>query len=347
MVYAQLCGASSLRQLEAGFNAQYTHHYHLGTRAVRRTTLADANARRSPEVFAAAARVLMTQASRTLRREADELLYLLDSSSITLKGPGFDDWTRAKRTRNTQGLKLHLLYDAQTQLPVWQHMSAPRLNDIEAARQLPLETDAIYVFDKGYCDYHWWARLNQQGARFVTRFKRNAALRVIRERPIVPELAGQILADQIVCLSNPRPGGGRRNPYTQPLRRILVARPDQPTPLVLATNDLKSEAGLIAQRYKARWQIELYFKWIKQHLRIKQFMGRSENAVRIQILTALISYLLLALYRQAQGFKLSLWQCLGELRASLFQRPSTDAELYRRRRQRQQAFDLCQPGLFA
>lgn len=132
------------------------------------------------------------------------------------------------------------------------------------------------------------------------------------------------------------------------MRRIAIAREDKPTkPLVLATNDLVSDALTIAEQYQARWQIELFFKWIKQHLRIKQFLGRSDNAVRIQILTALIAYLLLALHRQACGFTQSLWQLLGEVRATLFQRPTLEAELYRRRKERQQAFAASQPGLFA
>lgn len=347
MVYAQLSGASSLRQLAAGFNSQQTHHYHLGTGAVRRSTLAEANAKRQSEVFAGAARTLMAQAARPLRREAGELLYLLDSTSFTLKGPGFDAWTQADRTRNTQGLKLHLLYNAHEQVPGWQRMSAANVNDIEAAVQLPIEPGARYVFDKGYCDYNWWARLDAEGARFVTRFKRNAALRVERSLPIPEAAAATVLTDEIVAFANKHPRGGRRNHYREPLRRIVVERPGKTTPLVLATNDLASDALAIAEHYKARWQIELFFKWIKQHLRIKQFLGRSENAVRIQILTALIAYLLLALYRQTHRFAGSLWALLGEIRATLFQRPTIEATLYRQRRDRQLEVSLRQPGLFA
>lgn len=347
MVYGQLSGAASLRQLEAGFNSQHTHHYHLGTHAVRRSTLAEANAKRNNEVFAAAARALMAQASRTLRRQAAELLYLLDSSSITLKGRGFDAWTAPHRTRNTQGVKLHLLYSAHEALPSWQRISAPNVNDIEPARGLPIAPGATYVFDKGYCDYNWWAHIDAQGARFVTRFKHNAALRIERERPIPGPAAGSVLADQLVRFAHKHPAGGRRNRYTKPLRRLVIARPDKPTPLVLATNDLEADALTIAQYYKERWAIELFFKWVKQHLHIKQFLGRSENAVRIQILTALIAYLLLALHKQAHGFVGSLWEWLGKVRATLFQRPAIETALYRRRREREQAVARLQPGLFA
>lgn len=348
MVYTQLAGAGSLRQVEAGFNSQHTHHYHLGTRPVRRSTLAEANAKRNPEVFEQTARALMGQATRKLRQQAAELLYLLDSTSITLKGRGFEGWTAASRTRNTQGIKLHLLIERGEALPCWHSFSAANVNDITRARELPIEAGARYVFDKGYCDYAWWAQLNACGAHFVTRFKGNAALQIEAARPIPAEAAEVVLSDETVCLANKHPGGGRRNPYTQPLRRICIARQDKPTkPLVLATNDLASDAQTIAAQYKARWQIELFFKWIKQHLHIRQFLGRSENAVRIQILTALIAYLLLALHHKAGGFTQSLWQLLGEVRATLFQRPALEAELYRRRRERQQAFAHCQPGLFA
>jgi len=345
MVYAQLSGASSLRQLEAGFNSQSSHHYHLGTGLVHRSTLADANNKRKVEVFAEAARLLMSQASRKLRQEGSQCLYLLDSTSITLKGPGFDAWTRGTRTRHTQGMKLHLLYGSREQAPLYQSMSAPNVNDIDEAVKLSIEPGATYVFDKGYCHYNWWAALEGQGAYFVTRYKRNAALRLERALPIAEQDAEVILHDEIVRFANKHPSGGRRNAYDKALRRIVVARPGHAQPLVLASNDLTSPARTIAEHYKDRWQIELFFKWIKQHLKIKRFLGRSENAVRIQILCALIAYLLLALYRKAQGITQSLWQLLGELRATLFQRPAVEAAVGRRRRQQRAQFLGQQPQL--
>ena len=347
MVYGHLSGAGSLRQLEAGFNSQSNHHYHLGTEPIRRSTLAEANGRRKAEVFEQAARQLMSQAGRHLRQESQELLYLLDSTSITLKGPGFDAWTQNNSTRNTQGLKLHVLYAAHEQVPLQHSFSAANINDIAEGVKLPIESGATYVFDKGHYDYNWWASIDAQGARFVTRFKYNAALRVEASRPIAAADSDTILEDQIVRFSNRHPRAGKRNLYEKALRRIVVVRPDKERPLVLATNDLEAPASTIAQRYKDRWQIELFFKWIKQHLKIKRFLGRSENAVRIQILCALISYLLLALYRKSHGFTGSLWTLLGELRATLFQRPTLEAERYRKRRERQQAFTQLQPALFA
>lgn len=336
MLYAQLSGATGLRPLETGFNSHVAHHYHLGTSAIKRSTLADANENRSDAVFSDTATWLMGKVSRKLRQQGKELMYLLDSTSLTLKGREFDKWTLANRTRNTQGMKLHVLFDAQTQAPAWHSLSAANVNDIERAVAVPIEMGALYVFDKGYNDYNWWNSIDDAGARFVTRFKRNASIRVEQELSIPDEAAGVVLNDEIVSFNNRRPGGHRINLYHgKVLRRVTVARPDKDTPIILATNDFASSALEIAQRYKERWGIELFFKWIKQHLEIKQFLGRTENAVRIQILTALISYLLVALFKENNGIKRTLWDCLCLVRATLFQRPETDATIYRRRRQAQ------------
>lgn len=347
MLYAQLSGANSLRTLVAGFNSQATAHHHLGVRPVKRSTLGDANENRSDVVFAAIASHLMAQAGRSVRRESAELLYLLDSTSFTLKGQQFEHWTASNRTRNTQGIKLHVLLDAINAAPAWSSFSPANVNDVERARQVPLTKDAIYVCDRGYCDYNWWKQIDSMGAQFVTRFKSNAALEVICERPIGIEDAATILSDSMVQLKS-RQAGRRKNLYQHTLRRVTVVRPDKETPLVLATNDLVSPASVIAQRYKDRWAIELFFKWIKQHLRIKKFLGRSENAVRIQILTALIGYLLVVLYKQRHALRQSLWECLCVISATLFQRIET-VELRRRRRRRSDeamALARMQPCLF-
>jgi putative transposase len=346
MMYGQLTGASSLRVLERGFNAQAAHHYHLGCGPVKRSSLADRNATGSVTVFARVAESLMSQVPNALRSEAKPLIRLLDSSSITLKGPGFDAWTADSRNPHTQGIKLHVLYGLNEQAPLSQSFTAANVNDIDHARTLNLERHSIYVFDKGYCDYHWWWRIERCGARFITRFKRNANLHKIESRPIAKAARGVILKDQIVCFGNKHPGAGRFNPYSKPLRRIEVAR-EHDHPLVLATNDFKSSALHIAERYRARWQIELFFKWIKQHLRIKRFLGKTESAVRIQILTALIAYLLLALYKRANRIHQSLWMLLAELRSTLFQRADVELTRHRRWRLRKSFFLTRQTELFA
>ncbi|WP_062058574.1 IS4 family transposase [Cellvibrio sp. OA-2007] len=334
MLYGQLSEAPGLRPLEAGFNAQVSHHYHLGTGPIKRTTLSDANAKRSDSVFHATAAWLMGQLSGKLRRESVELMYLLDSTSLTLKGREFDRWTRDSRTQNTQGIKVHVLFEAASQTPQWHSFSAANVNDVELARSVPLQKGALYVFDKGYCDYRWWHDIDQAGAYFVTRFKRNASLRTVEIRGIPEEATQVVLSDEIVQFKNRHPGGGRKNPYSRSLRCVTIARPDKQTPLVFATNDLHSPALEIAQRYKERWGIELFFKWVKQHLKIKKFLGRSENAVRIQVLTALIAYLLLALYRMRHALEVTMWECLALVRATLFQRQQSES-YYKRKRRRE------------
>jgi hypothetical protein len=283
-----------------------------------------------------------------VRRDLVPMLRLLDSTSITLKGRGFDDWTFGQRTARTQGLKLHVLYDPVRQAPCWSTFSAANVNDITVAReQLPLASGQCYVFDKGYCDYAWWHAIDQGGGHFVTRFKRDAALIVKRNRKVQAKDAATILADQIVTFRHRHNRAGHTNPYEAPLRRVTVARPDHARPLVLATNDLKSPAATIAARYKARWDIELFFKWIKQHLRIERFLGRSEHAVKIQILTALVAYLLVALAHRATRSSLSLWLFLAELRAALFQRPATLAQQQRSATRRRLVSSIAQRRLFA
>jgi putative transposase len=341
MVYAQLANTGSLRQIVTGFNAHEAHHYHLASRQLSRSTLADANAVRSPQLFADVAHSLMSELHGSARRSCKELLYLLDSTSITLKGPGFDEWTLPQRSRHTQGVKLHVLYCDQAQAPNWYSITRGNASDVSQGRDVPLERGSVYVFDKGYYDFDWWQRIGQAGAVFVTRFKTNVALHKVKSLRCD---GSAVLSDELVRFAISRPRGGKRNSYTGVLRRVTVAR-EGAAPLVLATNDLHSSATVIAQRYRARWQVELYFKWIKQHLGIKRYCGRSENAVRIQILTALIAYLLLKLDHAAQGAVESLWTHTARLRAALFQRPEVEQRCSRRRRQHALDFAAVQQPL--
>ena len=349
MLYAQLSGTTGLRPLRAGFNSQVGSHYHLGVGPIQKTTLADANEKRSDVVFSEIASWLMGQAAPAVRTEGKEFMFLLDSTSFTLKGQEFDRWTASSKTRNTQGIKLHMLLDTTSGAPAWSSFSAANVNDVELARSVPLTKDAIYVCDRGYCDYNWWHQIDSEGALFVTRFKSNAGLQVIEERAIGSDDADTIISDSLVQLKSKQTGGGRKNLYRHALRRISVMRPDKETPLVLATNDLESPASVIARRYKDRWAIELFFKWIKQHLRIKKFLGRSENAVRIQILTALITYLLIVLYKQRHALKESIWEVFCVINATLFHRIDTKAARERRQRKKEEAIALAQmqPCLFS
>jgi putative transposase len=324
MMFAQLSGSKSLRELEVGFNAQANHHYHLGTKAIKRSTLADANNKRSVDFFAKICGVLLAQAHKKVKHELSEILYLLDSTPIQLKGLGFDDWTSSNHSHRTQGLKVHVLYAEHEKVPVDIAITAPNVNDINVGREFSIEEKATYVFDMGYTDYNWWNRIKQQGSYFVTRFKRTAALIVESELAIPKKDQLVIVSDTKVRFKHKSPGGTRKNHYTDSLRRIVVRRENGKDDLVLATNDFKSSATAIANFYKKRWEIELFFKWIKQHLKIKSFLGRSENAVRIQLLTAIISYLLLTIYRKTQRIKESLHLCCAVIKTGLFQRRATE-----------------------
>jgi putative transposase len=332
MIYAQIGEHRSLREVETGFNSQASRHYHLGCQKIKRSTLSDANRHRDAGLFVDTCQQLMGQVNRKLRGELKTFLYLLDSTSITLKGLGYDDWTQAGSTRNTQGIKLHLLMSAHDALPQYCNMTNANVNDISDASNIEIEENAIYAFDKGYCDYNWWNEIDRKGATFVTRYKNNAALIMTKEHEIPAADKDTVLKDEAVKFKYKHPGGKRINRYEKILRRIVIARPDYETPLVLATNDMESSALEIAEIYKKRWLIELFFKWIKQNLKIKKFLGRSENAVRIQLYSALISYLLIALYRHTQGLKKSMKDALVLIKATLFQRPETEWYLIKKRR---------------
>lgn len=345
LMYAQISGAVSLREVEAGFNSQKLHHYHLGTHQIRRSTLADANHKRPAALFESICQHLMARAGRRFRQDVSDFLYLLDSTPIPLKGLGYDDWSKDNHSHRTQGLKVHVLMTS-TCTPVESIITAPNVNDIEIGRQMPIEKDQTYVFDKGYCDYNWWHQIHCSEAYFITRFKSNAGINILADRTLNDPEHPHILGDQVVGFKNKRPGGKRTNSYHgTPLRRVTVKREDGRPPVVLATNDLETPAHIIAERYKARWGIELFFKWLKQNLKIRKFLGRSENAVKIQIFTALITYLLLQINHALSASTGSLRQSLTELRAGLFQRKETDHQLLQRRQRRRLEWQRIQGSL--
>ena len=295
MLFAQFTGLGSLREIEHGLSAQPNALYHLDLRLVRRSTFADALAHRPWQVFSAIGQALLAQANRAMRKQGMELIELIDSSPIPLREARFG-W--AEKEGRTRGLKLHMGYDPRFDVPVWMDVSSAKVSDITAARARPVRAGTVLVFDKGYLDFGWWHRLHGEGALFVSRLKRNTYRREVSSR--TPEGIG-ILEDNDLKIGHAKPRGGATNPLFEiPLREILVER-DGKEPLRLITNDLNRSAAEIAALYKERWQIELMFKWIKQNLKIKRFIGRSENAVRIQIFVALIAYLLLRMFRQTQA----------------------------------------------
>lgn len=346
MLCNQLSGCRSLRELEVTFNEQRAQHYHLGTHDIRRSTLADANRVRSPEPFAELARQLMTGVHRQLRRDLRELLYIIDSTPIPLVGSNYADWNQENRTTKLVGMKVHVQYELTTALPVYANVSHANQQDLNEVAAIGLEKDATYIVDKGYCSYAWWHEINTAGAYFVTRLKKNARYKTDSYRTIPGGDEGLILADETIHLTNRRPGGGRINPYAgKPLRRVVVYREDKATPLVLVSNDFRRDARELAALYKARWDIELFFKWLKQNLKIKRFLGTSENAVRIQLHTAIIAYLLLARYKVVNQLPQAMYQLVSLVRTTLFSRPETENYRYRRRRRMTEQIDHLQTRL--
>lgn len=339
LMFAQLSGCRSLRELEISYNSLTEHHYHLGCDPIKRSTLSDANRKRDAGVFEAILQGLLSQAHSCVRQEIKELLYLLDSTPICLRGRGYE-WTESGSMSRVPGLKLHVLFSPDAQLPCEAMITPSSVNDIEQGRETTLEAGAKYVFDKGYCDYGWWWKIDQAGAYFVTRLKRNAAIEVVKSQPC----SGRIMSDDIIRLSNKRPGG-KKNPYTKPLRRIVVQREGHEAPLVVVSNLMDIPAQEVADLYKRRWAIELWFKWIKQNLKIKKFLGRSENAVRIQILVALITYLLADIYRRLSRSTQNFYLWMAELKCTLFQRPELNYLVEKRRRRRTSDLSIHQPAL--
>ena len=296
LIFAQLSRIDSLRGLVTSFNANAHHHYHLNVSKIARSTLSDANGRRPVAVFAETFEMLAAMADRRIRVEGTEMIRLIDSSPIPL-GKLFAWATSNGRIR---GMKMHVVHDPNADCPRCVVVTDANVNDVEIGRDIDIEVGATYVFDKGYCHFGWWKKINDSGAFFVTRPKVNMRLRA-KKRRILSACEGDgftIIADDEVVLTSK---GDSRLPI--PLRRIQLRR-DNGKPLTLITNDIERTAVEIAQLYKARWQIELLFRWIKQHLDIRNFLGTNKNAIWLQVLAAMIAYLLLRIAARENSVKM-------------------------------------------
>ena len=296
LIYAQLGRTNSLRALITGFNASANHHYHLDTARLFRSTLSDANARRPVAVFGTTFAMLAGMADRQTRRDGDEMIRIIDSSPIPLgKICSWATWNGRIR-----GMKMHIVYDPKADVPRSVEITGATVNDVEIGRQTAIEKGATYVFDKGYCRFDWWAQINDKKAFFVTRLKTCTRLRATKTR-YIRKLIGdgfRIRDDAEVKLASK--GDSK---LAIPLRRIRF-KCDNGQTITLITNDLKRSAIDIADLYKARWQIELLFRWIKQHLDIRKFLGTNDNAIRLQIIAAMIAYLLLRIAARLNHVKM-------------------------------------------
>jgi len=287
LIFAQLSGIDSLRGLVAAFNANSHQHYHLGVGKLARSTLSDANERRPVEVFAAIFAELATMADRHTRQDGAEMIRLIDASPVPLGK--VCKW--AKWNGRIRGMKLHVVHHPQRDCPRCVEITPANVNDVEIGRQVALEAGATYVFDKGYCHFGWWKKINDANAFFITRAKMNTRLRATKRRYFRKKIGDGFRVTDDAEVKLVSKGDSR---LAIPLRRIKVRREDGGV-ITLITNDLTRTPIEIAALYKARWQIELLFRWIKQHLNIRKFLGSNENAIRLQVIAAMIAYLLLRL----------------------------------------------------
>jgi hypothetical protein len=294
MLYAQLSGSRSLRDIETSLKSQAGRLYHLGGAPVSRSALATANATRPCESFAGLLAALMAQLQRGYRRKIGDCVRLIDSTSVRLSALS-GDW--ATFSAGVCGAKAHVVYDPDADQPLYLMVTAANVNDIVAAKQMPTEPGATYVFDLGYYDYAWWASLHQAGCRIVTRLKANTPFTIVEERPVA--VGSAVLSDCVGHLPT-RLAASRKNPMAGLVREVRV-RIETGKVLRIFTNDLTASAQEIADLYKRRWAIELFFRWVKQTLKIGHFFGTSENAVRTQIVVALIAFVLLRLAHEASG----------------------------------------------
>lgn len=345
MLYAQITQSKSLRRVVDGFNSHANSHYHLGCQKIKRSTFSEALSKRNLEPFKQICEVLMKTLSSKRKRECNEFISIIDSSPIMLKGHGYE-WALDHKTHRMTGLKIHVEIDGADNAPSYVSITPANVCDITDVKdQLPLRKNTTYVMDKGYTDYNWWRRINDQESYFVTRCKSNMAKKVIKSQTVPSQSSQLIKSDQLIHLTNKSPRGGKINQYAgKDLRLVTVFREDK-KPMDIITNDFDRTAEEIADLYKQRWQIELFFKWIKQKLKLKKYLGFSENAVKIQIYTALISYLLMQLLKNASEKWSTMLEVQTWLQHGLFIKDSLNRWHYRRKRKQQMLIDRVQMSL--
>jgi hypothetical protein len=314
MLSAQFCGARGLREIEAALQSHAAKLYHLGGTMISKSALSTAN--RSPaaaEVFIGLLSALMMQLQTGYRRKVKDCVRLIDSTSVRLSALS-GDW--ATFSTGVCGAKAHIIYDPDADQPLYLMVTASSVNDIVAAKAMPVEAGATYVFDLGYYDYGWWATLDEASCRLVTRLKTNTSLEVVEERAV--PAGTSILSDRTGHLPT-RLAASRRNPMSKLVREVQVVI-ETGKVLRILTNDLEASAQEIADLYRRRWAIELFFRWVKQTLKIDHFLGTSETAVRIQITVALIAFVLLRLAHDANKIVKSPLTFSRLIKANLMQR---------------------------
>lgn len=343
MAFAQLTWRESLRDIEACLAANQNKLFHMGMKAPpARSTLADALEHRDWRIYHALAQRLIARAKALYAQdpsvlELDASVYALDSTTIDLCLSLFD-WAPFRSTK--AAVKLHTLLDLRGSIPTFLHISDGKLHDVNVLDILPIEAGAFYVMDRGYVDFTRLYAMHQAGAFFVTRAKQGMDARRVYSSPT--QRSTGVICDQRVMLN----GFYSAKAYPEHLRRVRFKDPESGKTLVFLTNNTVLPALTIAALYKGRWQVELFFKWIKQHLRIKRFLGTSENAVKTQIWCAVATYVLIAIVKKELQLNASLYTCLQILSVSIFEKTEVSCALQPDRSQREIATPANQLILF-
>lgn len=311
MMFGQLTNRESLRDLIVATEAHSGKLYHLGMgKSVTRSNLSKANEQRDYRIFEEFAYFMIDETRRKRQTAIFNLggsVYAFDSTTIDLCLAVFD-WAKFRSKKG--GIKVHTLYDIEAQVPAFLHITTASVHDSKAMPQIPLEENAYYIFDRGYNDFGQLYRINTIGACFVIRAKNNVKYRVLSWKRRMPP---GVLSDSIIEFTVYKSS----KVYPEKLRRVVYRDEESGVVYTYLTNDLESSALVIANLYKNRWSVELFFKWVKQHLKIKKFWGTSENAVRIQIYCAIITYCLVAIMQHDMKLERSVYEVLQILGISL------------------------------
>jgi hypothetical protein len=317
MSFAQLTFRESLRDIETCLRTLQPKLYHVGIRGkISRATLADANEHRDWRIYADLAQILIAKARRLYAEDDFGLAlknttYAFDSTTIDLCLSLFP-WARFRKKK--AAVKLHTLIDLRGPIPCFIHVTDGKVHDVNALDWLMIEPGAIYLLDRAYVDFERLYALGRSLAFFVTRAKKNLAFRCQVSHPVKKSTG--LRSDQTIVLTGPLVS----KDYPDPLRRVSYVDPETKKRLIFLTNNFDLPALTIAQLYKCRWQVELFFKWIKQYLRIKAFYGTSENAVKTQIWIAIAVYVLIAILKKELGLQQSLGEILQILSVTLFEK---------------------------
>lgn len=316
MVFAHIRQEDSLRDIDIALNAHASKLYHMGIQQCPRSTLANANERRDYRIYEEFAKLLMHRARREyagtdLAVDVDNAVYALDASTIDLTLSVFP-WAKFRKTKGA--IKLHTMIDLRGNIPAFLTITDGKVHDVKAAPLIPIEPEGIYVVDRAYIDFNWLRSIDEIRAFFVTRLKRSIRWTRVVSHPVDKSLG--LRSDQEILLFSKK----SKAKYPKRLRRVSFRDETRNRTLVFLTNNFIFSAETIAALYKARWEIELFFKWIKQNLRVKNFYGTSPNAVKTQIWIAMIVYLILAIIKERYSLKNSLSQLLHFLEVNLFEK---------------------------